>query len=106
MRKLFAAVVLVLGVAACDQAIEAPDSERPIEDIDPGSLGTVEQLLCPATCPPGSTFVQYAWQCTGQTTSSCPFGVEKEFAVCNYQGTYVWGTTTCRTRCGCAIPES
>lgn len=96
MIKLLAAIGLVLGVAACDQSAVPGEEE----------LETVEQALCPATCPSGFTFVQYGWQCTGQTTSACPSGVEKEYAVCTDGSGYVWGTTTCRTRCGCGIIES
>jgi hypothetical protein len=97
MKKLFAAACLVLGVA-CGPAID------PIEDE---VIKSVEQELCPATCPAGTRFVQYVWLCTGQTSSACPSGIEKEYASCydSSNGSYVTGTTTCRTRCGCFVAE-
>ena len=95
MKKLFAAACLVLGVA-CGPAV-APGEEDVLE--------SVEQELCPAQCPAGTTFVQYTWLCTGQTTSTCRSGIEKEYATCYNPSTggYVTGTTTCRTRCGCLV---
>lgn len=95
MKKLFVTVCLALGVVACGSA--TPEEE--------GALESVEQELCPAECPSGTRFVQYTWVCTGQTTSSCPGGIEREYALCYdaSSGTYVTGTTTCRTRCGCAV---
>jgi hypothetical protein len=95
MKKLFAAACLVLGVA-CGPV--APDEV--VDDTE-----SVDQALCPATCPAGTTFTQYIWICTNQTTSTCKSGIEKEYASCYNPSTggYVTGTTTCRTRCGCLI---
>jgi hypothetical protein len=95
MKKLFAAACLILGVA-CGPAID------PVEDTE---IDSVDQALCPATCPAGTRFVQYVWLCTGQTTSTCSSGIEKEYASCYdpATGSYVTGTTTCRTRCGCLV---
>jgi hypothetical protein len=93
MIKLLAAIGLVLGVAACDQS-DVPEEEE---------LETIEQNFCQTSCPSGSTFVEYSWQCTGQTSAACPGGVEREYALCNGDFGYVWGTTTCRTRCGCGL---
>jgi hypothetical protein len=97
MKKLFAVACLAFGVVACGPA--APEEADAVE--------SVEQELCPATCPAGTTFVQYTWVCTNQTTSTCRSGIEKEYAVCysSSTGSYVMGGTTCRTRCGCLVAE-
>jgi hypothetical protein len=97
MKKLLAVAFVVLGVA-CGPAVD------PAEDT---SVESIEQELCPATCPAGTRFVQYTWVCTGQTTSTCRSGIEKEYALCydSANGSYVTGTTTCRTRCGCLVAD-
>ena len=97
MKKLFAAACIILGVG-CGPAV-APGEDDAIQ--------SVEQELCPATCPTGTRFVQYTWVCTNRTTSTCTSGIEQEYAACydSANGTYVTGTTTCRTRCGCFIAE-
>ena len=95
MKKLFVTACLALGVVACGPV--APGEDEALE--------SVEQELCPATCPDGTRFVQYTWLCTGQTTSTCVSGLEREYAVCYdpSSGDYVTGGTTCRSRCGCAV---
>lgn len=96
MKKLFVAACLVLGVG-CGPAV-APGEEEAAE--------STEQALCPTTCPEGTRFVQYTWVCTNQPTASCSSGLEREYAVCYDPATssYVTGSTTCRTRCGCFVP--
>ena len=97
MKKLFVAACLVLGVG-CGPAVSSGEDE---------ATGSVDQTLCPASCPAGTTFVQYTWVCTNRTTSSCGSGIEQEYALCYDAANshYVTGTTTCRTRCGCLIVE-
>jgi hypothetical protein len=91
MKKLLVAACLILGVG-CGPAI-APEED--------GAIGSVDQELCQATCPAGTTFVQYTWVCDNKPTSSCGAGTEKEYALCKdtSTGSYVLGTTTCRSRC-------
>ena len=93
MKKLLAAACLALGLAACGPAFPGESD----------ALESVEQEICPAECPAGTQFVRYTWVCTGQTTSTCRSGIEKEYALCYdpSSGGYVTGTTTCRSRCGC-----
>lgn len=90
MKKLVATMCLALGVIACGPA-----------DVDAGdSLGSTEQALCPTGCPWGTTSMGYVWVQTGQTSSSCPSGYEREELMC-YDPSIgiVSGGTTCRTRC-------
>lgn len=70
-------------------------------------MASTEQALCPATCPPGTRFVQYTWICTHEITSTCSSGLEREYATCYDPATsnYVTGTTTCRNRCGRFVAE-
>lgn len=99
MKKLFVTVCLALGVVACGPADSGAEEEV---------LESTEQEICPATCPAGTSFSHYTWVCTGQTTSTCRSGIEREYAVCydSYNSNYVMGGTTCRSRCGCAIVEA
>jgi hypothetical protein len=99
MKRFFAVVCVAVGLAAC-----GPVSP---EESEGDALASTEQELCPAECPAGTRFVQYTWVCTGQTTSTCRSGIEREYALCydSYNSTYVMGTTTCRQRCGCLVAD-
>ncbi|AKQ67924.1 hypothetical protein A176_004836 [Myxococcus hansupus] len=98
MKKLLAMMCLALGVTACGGPV--------IEEAE-ASFETDEQALCPTGCPAGTTSMGYHWVCTGRTTSACRSGFEEETLYCydSSTGMVVSGGTTCRTRCGCLVPE-